>query len=91
MFQQGRAFGKVLQEGIAHLLRRAVGRLSNGVRRFCASFSYQAGSSSKKRHVVAKVGWHPDELYPWVGFIVTNLNLPAERVVAFFNQRGTVE
>ena len=31
------------------------------------------------------------ELYPRVGFIVTNLARPAERVVAFYNQRGTAE
>ena len=26
-----------------------------------------------------------------VGFVVTNLSRPAERVVAFYNQRGTAE
>ena len=31
------------------------------------------------------------ELYPRVGFIVTNLARPAERVVAFYNHRGTCE
>jgi len=31
------------------------------------------------------------ELYPRVGFVVTNLGRPAERVVAFHNQRGTAE
>jgi ABC-type branched-subunit amino acid transport system permease subunit len=41
--------------------------------------------------VVAKVEWHPGELYPRVGFIVTNLRRLAERVVAFYNQRGTAE
>ena len=41
--------------------------------------------------MVAKVEWHPGELYPRVGFIVTNLARPAERVVAFYNQRGTAE
>jgi hypothetical protein len=40
---------------------------------------------------MAKVEWHPGELYPRVGFIVTNLALPAERVVVFNNQRGTAE
>ena len=34
---------------------------------------------------------HRGELYPRVGFIVTNLARPAERVVAFYNQRGTAE
>ncbi len=40
---------------------------------------------------MAKVEWHPGELYPRVGFIVTNMARPAERVVAFYNQRGTAE
>jgi hypothetical protein len=40
---------------------------------------------------VAKVEWHPGELYPRVGFIVTNLARSAERVVAFYNHRGTAE
>ena len=56
----------VLQESIAHLLRRPVGRPPNHVRRFHASFSYQAGWWAKKRRVVAKVEWHPGELYPRV-------------------------
>jgi len=32
-----------------------------------------------------------NELYPRVGFIVTNMSRPAERVVAFYNKRGTAE
>ncbi len=82
---------KVLQESIAHLLKRPVGRPPNDVRRHHASFSYQAGTWDKARRVVAKVEWHPGELYPRVGFIVTNLSRPAERVVGFYNQRGTAE
>ena len=78
----------VLQECIAH---RPVGRQPNHVRRYYASFSYQAGSWNKKRRVVAKVKRHPGELYPRVGFIVTNLSRPAERAVAFYNQRGKAE
>ena len=82
---------KVLQERIAHLLIRPVGRPPNHVRRYYANFSYKAGSWGTKRRVVAKVEWHPGELYPRVGFIVTNLSRPAERVVAFYNHRGTAE
>jgi hypothetical protein len=41
--------------------------------------------------VIAKVEWHPGELVPRVGFIVTNLSRPAERVVGFYNKRGTAE
>ena len=81
----------ILQENIAHLLKRPVGRPPNHVQRFHDSFSYRAGSWGKKRRVVAKVEWHPGELYPRVGFIVTNLTRPAKRVVAFYNQRGTAE
>ncbi len=82
---------KVLQGSIAHLLKRPVGRPPSDVRRYHASFSYQAATWTKPRRVVSKVEWHPGELYPRVGFIVTNLSRPAERVVAFYNQRGTAE
>jgi hypothetical protein len=37
------------------------------------------------------VEWHPGELVPRGGFIVTNLSRPAMRIVAFYNQRGTAE
>jgi len=61
------------------------------VRRYHANFLYQVASWSKPRRVIAKIEWHSGELYPRVGFIVTNLSRPAERVVAFYNQRGTAE
>ena len=78
---------KVLQGSIAHLLKRPVGRPPNDVRRYHAGFSYQAASWDKPRRVVAKVEWHPGELYPRVGFIVTNLSRPTERVVALQSAR----
>jgi hypothetical protein len=80
---------RVLQDKIGYLLKRPVERPPHEVRRFYASFAYQAQSWKKPRRVVAKVEWHPGELYPRVGFIVTNLARSAERVVAFYNQRGT--
>jgi hypothetical protein len=82
---------RVLQDKIGYLLKRPVGRPPHEVRRYFASFGYQAQSWKKSRRVVAKVEWHLGELYPRVGFIVTNLARPAERVVAFYNQRGTAE
>ncbi len=82
---------RVLQDKIGHLLTRPVGRPPNDVRRFHASFSYQAQSRKNPRRVVAKVEWHPGELCPRVGFIVTNLARSAERVAAFYNHRGTCE
>ena len=82
---------KVLQDSIGYLLKRPVGRPPTDVRRYHANFGYKAASWTKRRRVVAQVEWHPGELYPRVGFIVTNLSRPAERVVAFYNQRGTAE
>jgi Transposase DDE domain group 1 len=82
---------QVLQAQIAPLLTRPVGRPPHYVRRFYASFRYRAQSWSRARRVVAKVEWHPGELYPRVGFIVTNLRRSAKRVVAFYNGRGTAE
>jgi hypothetical protein len=81
----------VLQARIGHLLTRPVGRPPKRPQVFFASFTYQAQSWTKPRRVVAKVEWHQDELYPRVGFIVTNLTRPAERIVKFYNGRGTAE
>ena len=80
-----------LHERISWLLRRRPGRPSHTVIRTYTSFQYQAKSWSKARRVVAKVEFHPGELFPRVGFIVTNRSLPNERVLAFYNGRGTAE
>jgi hypothetical protein len=82
---------RILQERIGYLLKRPVGRPPLTVRRSYASFRYQAATWTMPHRVVAKVEWHPGELYLRVGFIVTNLSRPAERVVAFYNRRGTCE
>jgi hypothetical protein len=50
----------------------------NEVCRSYANFTYQVGSWTKSRRVIAKVECHLGELYPRVGFIVTNL-APAGR------------
>ena len=54
-------------------------------------FVYQAQSWDIPRRVVAKVEWHQGELFPRVGFVVTNLNRPPEGVTHFYNGRGTAE
>ena len=54
-------------------------------------FQYQAKSWDHSRRVVAKVEWHRGELFPRVGFIVTNLSAKAKGVVHFYNGRGTAE
>ena len=35
--------------------------------------------------------WHQGELFPRVGFIVTNLSYPTIGIVRFYNGRGTAE
>lgn len=80
-----------LHEQVSWLTRRRPGRPPNHVMRHYTSFHYRAKSWSKPRRVVAKVEFHPGELFPRVGFIVTNRSLPNERVLAFYNERGTAE
>jgi hypothetical protein len=55
------------------------------------SFLYQAASWKKVRRVVAKVEFHFGELFPRVGFIVTNLTMASRAVARFYNKRGTAE
>ena len=81
----------VLEREIEHLLTRPVGRPSHKPKVFFHSFQYQAKSWQHSRRVVAKVEWHQGELFPRVGFIVTNLNRRSKNVVQFYNGRGTAE
>ena len=81
----------MLQREIEHLLTRPVGRPPKKPIVWYESFSYRAASWDKLRRVVAKVEWHRGELFPRVGFIVTNLRRDAERVVRFYNGRGVAE
>jgi hypothetical protein len=81
----------VLERQIAHLLKRPVGRPSRKPKVFYHSFRYQAGSWECDRGVVAKVEWQAGELFPRVGFIVTNLKWRSKKVVRFYNRRGTAE
>jgi hypothetical protein len=82
---------QVLQRRIGHLLTRPVGRPPKKPLVTFASFRYQAKGWPRARRVVAKIEWHQGELYPRVGFIVTNLSRPNRRVVKFYNGRGTAE
>jgi hypothetical protein len=80
-----------LERNIAELLTRPVGRPSHKPVVRYKSFLYQAASWKTGRRVVAKVEFHFGELFPRVGFIVTNLTLPSRAVVRFYNKRGTAE
>jgi Transposase DDE domain group 1 len=80
-----------LEWEIADFLVRPPGRPSHKPLVRYRSFQYQAGSWTKPRRIVAKVEHHAGELFPRVGFIVTNLLLPSRAVVRFYNKRGTAE
>ena len=82
---------EVLQGNIRHLLKRPVGRPPKKPVVRYHDFVYQAQSWDIPRRVVAKVEWRQGELFPRVGFVVTNLNLPPEGVTHFYNGRGTAE
>jgi hypothetical protein len=65
-----------LERDINELLTRPIGRPSHKPVVWYKGFLYQAASWSKARRVVAKVEFHAGELFPRVGFIVTNLVRP---------------
>jgi hypothetical protein len=82
---------KNLELAIEDVLFRAPGRPSRKPLVRYKSFNYRADSWTTARRVVARVEHHVGELFPRVGFIVTNLPLPNRAVVRFYNKRGTTE
>ena len=82
---------EVLQKEVAHLLVRPTEWPSQKPIVSYHDFVYQAQSWNVPRRVVAKVEWHQGELFPRVGFIVTNLSYPTKGIVSFYNGRGTAE
>jgi hypothetical protein len=76
---------------VAELLPRPVGRPSHKPIVWYKSFLYKAASWTTARRVVAKVEHHAGELFPRIGFVVTNLTLPSRGAVRFYNKRGTAE
>ena len=80
-----------LQRDIKELLTRPVGRPGKKPLVEYKGFLYQAAGWKTARRVVAKVEHDAGELFPRVGFIVTNLTLPSRAVVRFYNKRGTTE
>ena len=73
-----------LERDIAELLTRPVGRPSHKPVVWYKGFLYQAASWKTARRMVAKVEFHVGELFPRVGFVVTNLSLPSRAVVRFY-------
>ena len=81
----------VLERHVEHRLTRPVGRLSRKPKVFYHSFQCQAKLWDTPRGVMAKVEWHAGELFPRMGFMVTNLKCRSKRIVRFYNGRGTAE
>jgi len=81
----------ILEQEIKHLLKRPEGELPEKLVILYHDFQYQAKSWNRPRRVVTKVEWHRGELFPRVGFIVTNLSAKAKGLVHFYNGRGTTE
>jgi hypothetical protein len=89
IWDRGAALTSTLHWFETALLTRPVGRPSHKPVVWYNGLLYQAASWKTARRVVAKVEFHFGELFPRVGFIVTNLSLPRRAVVRFYNQRGT--
>jgi len=74
------------------ITKRPVGRPPKSrVKTQLFEFFYRAATWKKRRRVVCKVEWHNDELFPRVGFIVTNSAHRAWKVVKVYNGRANVE
>ena len=82
---------KSLELEIEDILFRPRGRPSRKPLVRYKSFRYQAENLTTPRRIVAKVEHHQGELFPRVGFIVTNMVLPSRSVARFYNKRGTAE
>ncbi|MBM4329249.1 MAG: transposase [Deltaproteobacteria bacterium] len=73
-------------------MTRPVGRPpKSGVQIRLVDLRRQPKTWDRERRVVAKIEWHDGELFPRIGFIVTNSKLPAGKVVKVYNRRGDVE
>jgi len=73
-------------------LHRPLGRPpKSGIQVKIVDLHYQAKSWNRSRRVVVKIEWHRGELFPRIGFVVTNSRLPAGKVVKVYNGRAEIE
>jgi hypothetical protein len=73
-------------------LNRPVGRPpKSGIQVKIVDLHYQAKSWSRPRRVVAKIEWHQGELFPRIGFVISNSRLPAGKVIKVYNGRAERE
>ncbi|MFQ5561613.1 MAG: IS1380 family transposase [Nitrospinota bacterium] len=81
----------ILMEKVSHLMTRPLGRPSFKPKVYYHTFQYQARSWECIRKIIAKIEWHCGEIFPRIGFIVTNMDGWAKNIVRFYNGRGTAE
>jgi hypothetical protein len=82
----------ILMRLLEAYLNRPVGRPpKSGIQVKVVGLQYQAKSWHKPRRVVAKIEWDRGELFPRIGFVVTNSRLPAGKVIKVYNRRGDME
>jgi hypothetical protein len=82
----------ILMRHLEPHLNRPVGRPpKSGIQVRIVDLHYQAKSWSQPRRVVAKIEWHRGELFPRIGFVVTNYRLSAGKLVKVYHGRGDVE
>ena len=83
---------QILQKMMKPHLRRPVGRPpKSGIQVKIVDFHYRAKSWTKPRRAVCKIEWHQGELFPRVGFIITNSQQDDMDVIEIYNGRGDVE
>jgi hypothetical protein len=82
----------ILMRLLEPYLNRPMGRPpKSGIQVKIVDMCYQAKSWSRPRRVVVKIEWHRGELFPRIGFVVTNSRLSAGKVVKVYNGRAEIE
>ena len=74
-----------------YLTRPASRSPKSGIQIRLVDLQYRAKTWDTERRVVAEIKWHDGALFPRIGFIVTNSELAAGRVVKVYSGRGDVE
>src|SRR5262249_29149376 len=77
----------VRERKLAPWLTRPRCRSSHKPKVFSYNLHYRAGSWDQARRVVVKIAWHAGDMFPRVGFLVTNLEGRAQKVVCFKRDR----
>jgi hypothetical protein len=70
------------------LVVRSADLPESGIQVKTIDLHYQAKSWSQPHRVVAKIEGHRGELFPRIGFVVTNSKLPFGKVIKVYNGRG---